>query len=90
LCATQKAIRGSGAGDGLVHLIGLPEQLRQPRNVDGDPPRLVLRQLYLCGPVLPIDRIKFDAPCAKCIFDSFRHYAPVRFGPLICWNCPYG
>jgi hypothetical protein len=24
--------------------IGLPQQLRQPRDVDGDPPRLVLRQ----------------------------------------------
>jgi hypothetical protein len=27
------------------------------------------------GPVLPIDRIKLDATCAKCIFDSFRHFA---------------
>jgi hypothetical protein len=41
-------------------------------------------------PVSPIDRIKLDATCAKCIFDSFRHVAPVGFGPLVCWNSPYG
>jgi hypothetical protein len=42
------------------------------------------------GPVSPIDRIKLDASCARCIFDSFRHVAPVGFGPLVCWNSPYG
>jgi hypothetical protein len=41
-------------------------------------------------PVSPIDRIKLDATCAKRIFDSFRHVAPVGFGPLVCWNSPYG
>jgi hypothetical protein len=39
--------------------------------------------------VLPSDRIKFDASCAKRIFDSFRHFAPPGFGPFVWWNRPY-
>jgi hypothetical protein len=67
----------------VAEVIGLIE-------IGGDPSRLAWVSIILCCPGLPIDRIKFDAPCAKCIFDGFRHFAPVGFGSLICWNRPYG
>jgi hypothetical protein len=76
----------------LVLVIGLlPKQLRLPRDIDGDPARASSFVSIAFGPpVSLIDRIKLDATCAKRVFDSFRHVAPVGFGPLGCWNSPYG
>jgi hypothetical protein len=45
--------------------------------IGGDPSRLVWVSITFAARVYQSDRIIFDAPCAKCIFDSFRHFAPV-------------